>query len=219
MEALTDAELVALIAGGRIARAARGLEHAGGVLGMSALGPLAMEPDVGGRGAVRVAGAFELARRAARERARPRPRLPHASAVASWASWLVLLDHEELWVLALDGRNRLRSSRRAAMGGLSGVHVAVRDVLRTALRDGASAFVLVHNHPSGDPTPSDDDVRFTEVVAEGARTVGLPLLDHVVVAQDGHVSVAGAGLMTARADHGTPIFSGSPRTSGSSAGA
>lgn len=242
MESLTDAELVALVAGGQVARAARGLERAGGVLGLSALGPLALEPDVGGRGAVRVAGAFELARRALRERARPRPHLPHAPAVAAWASWLTGLDHEELWVLSLDGRNRLRSSRRAAMGGLSGVHVAVRDVLRTALREGASAFVLVHNHPSGDPTPSDDDVRFTEVVAEGARTVGVPLLDHVVVGQDGHVSLAGAGLVAARAApeastripypsprptgsvgvravHGPPTLSGRPRTSASSAGA
>ena len=163
--------------------------------GLGALGGLALEGDVGARGAMRVVGAFELARRARLARARPRPRMPHALAVASWAAWLAELDHEELWVLALDGRNRLRSSRRAAMGGLSGVHVAVRDVLRAALREGASAIVLVHNHPSGDPTPSEDDVRFTRVVAEGARAIGVPLLDHLVIAEEGHRSLASAGLL------------------------
>lgn len=195
MEALTDAELVALVAGGRVRRAAGALERHGGVLGLRERGVLAMEEDVGPRGAVRVAGAFELARRAAAERVRPRPRMPHADAVARWASWLGALEHEELWVLALDGRNRLRSARRVGMGGLSGVHVALRDVLRTALREGASAFVLVHNHPSGDPAPSADDLRFTAAVEEGARAVGVPLLDHVIVATEGHASLASLGAL------------------------
>jgi DNA repair protein RadC len=80
----------------------------------------------------------------------------------------------------------------------------VRDVLRTALREGASAFVLVHNHPSGDPTPSEDEVRFTAITGEGAGAIGVPLLDHVVVAQDGHVSLASAGLLGERDQPNSP---------------
>src|SRR5258708_6677875 len=110
--------------------------------------------------------------------------------VDAWArSRLVPLDHEELWLLALDGRNGLRSARRVASGGLHGMHVTARDPLRLALREGASAFVLVHNHPSGDPTPSDEDVSFTRNIAAGAAIVGVPLVDHVVVARDGFKSI------------------------------
>jgi DNA repair protein RadC len=63
------------------------------------------------------------------------------------------------------------------------------DPLRLALRTGASGFVLVHNHPSGDPVPSKEDVAFTRRVAEAAVVVGIPLLDHVVVARGGFASV------------------------------
>jgi DNA repair protein RadC len=99
--------------------------------------------------------------------------------VRGWAT----LDHEELWLLLLDGRNGLRAARRVASGGIHGLHVSVRDVLRIALREAASAFILVHNHPSGDPTPSGEDQTFTAAVTEGANLVGCPLLDHVIVAR------------------------------------
>jgi DNA repair protein RadC len=96
---------------------------------------------------------------------------------------LATLDHEELWLLALDGRHGLRAARRVAAGGIHGLHVAARDPLRLALREAASAFVLVHNHPGGDPAPSDEDVAFTGAVAEASSVVGTPLLDHVIVAR------------------------------------
>ena len=83
------------------------------------------------------------------------------------------------------------SARRGAWpgGGLHGLHVGARDPLRYALRDGGSAFVLVHNHPSGDPAASTEDVRFTEEVARAADVVGVPLLDHVIVARSGYLSL------------------------------
>jgi DNA repair protein RadC len=67
--------------------------------------------------------------------------------------------------------------------------VRAADPLRLALRAAASGFVLVHNHPSGDPTPSAEDVTFTRRVADAASVVGVPLLDHVVVAREGFASV------------------------------
>jgi DNA repair protein RadC len=75
------------------------------------------------------------------------------------------------------------------------MHVGARDVLRAALREAASAFLLVHNHPSGDPSPSDEDVAFTRAVAEGAGTVGTPLLDHVIVAKRRTTSMLDLGLV------------------------
>jgi DNA repair protein RadC len=67
--------------------------------------------------------------------------------------------------------------------------VGARDPLRAALREGASAFVLVHNHPSGDPTPSAEDIAFTAKVARAARIVSTPLLDHVIVTRNGRSSM------------------------------
>jgi len=124
-------------------------------------------------------------------------RLFDREAVVVWARpRLATLDHEELWVLALDGRHGLRAARRAASGGIHGLHVGARDVLRIALREAASAFVLVHNHPSGDPAPSDEDVAFTRLVSDAASLVGTPLLDHVVIARQRSSSMLDLGLMS-----------------------
>jgi DNA repair protein RadC len=138
----------------------------------------------------RIAAAFELGRRVTRADGSPRS-IASSAEVAAWASpRLSALDHEELWLLALDGRSRLRASRCVARGGLHGMGIRVADPLRLALRAAASGFVLVHNHPSGDPTPSAEDVAFTRRVAAAGAVVGLPLLDHVVVAREGFTSVS-----------------------------
>ena len=75
------------------------------------------------------------------------------------------------------------------------MQLAVRDPLRLALREAASAFVLVHNHPSGDPTPSVEDLRFTERVAEAAEILGTPLVDHLIVAGDRYRSLLDDGFV------------------------
>ena len=136
-----------------------------------------------------IVAAFELGRRLAK--ATPAPLSIKSSAdVAAWAiPRLVALDHEELWLLALDGRGQVRAVRCVARGGLHGMGVRAADPLRLALRAAASGFVLVHNHPSGDPCPSKEDVTFTRRVAEAAAVVGVPLLDHVVIARGGFQSV------------------------------
>jgi DNA repair protein RadC len=110
--------------------------------------------------------------------------------VARWGqARLGWLDHEELWLLALDGHHQLRAARRVHIGGLGGMSLALRDPLRVALREGASAVVLVHNHPSGNPSPSEEDLRFTLAFEEAAQLVGTPLLDHVIVARHSHTSM------------------------------
>src|SRR5262249_49194865 len=133
------------------------LEQSAGLLGLARMGAhaIAQVPGVGLVKAARVGAGVELGRRALL-RASAAAHLNRASSgeVARWARLrLSGLDHEQLWVLALDGRNGLRAARRIAQGGLHGCSVNPRDVLRAAVREAASAFVLVHNHPSGDPTP------------------------------------------------------------------
>ncbi len=200
---LSDAEVLSLVLGTGVAGepvsvlATKLLEELGGTAGMAraGLGVLAQRRGVGDARAMRIAAAFELGRRAARVEG-PLPWTPDSRAVFVWArSRLAHLDHEELWVLALDGQHRVRASRRVASGGLHGLHVSVRDPLRFALREGASAMVVVHNHPSGDPTPSLEDLRFTEQLASAGEAVGTPLLDHVVVAGERYRSMLDDGVL------------------------
>jgi len=204
MESLGDAELVAVVLGagsvglpvGTLAAAI--LEEYGGVAGLAraGVGQLSCSAGLGPAKGARLAAAVELGRRAVFAASMDAsPKLPDREAVEAWARpRLSTLDHEELWVLALDGRHGLRAARRVASGGIHGLHVSARDVLRVVLREAASAFVLVHNHPSGDPAPSDEDLAFTECVAEAAAVVGTPLLDHVIIARRRSSSVRELGL-------------------------
>jgi DNA repair protein RadC len=95
------------------------------------------------------------------------------------------LMNEVMLALGLDGRNNLVAELEVAIGGAHGLSVTARDILRPLIRVGASAFVLVHNHPSGDPTPSIEDIAMTQTVAVAAELVGIPLVDHVVVGARG----------------------------------
>lgn len=200
-----DAELIASLVAfttrgrswARTAWARPFVDGFGGILGLARADPteiamrLAQErvPRAAARASA-IATAFELGRRVAAAQAIEPERIAGSEDVALWARRkLSGLLHEELWILALDGRSRLRAERRVAQGGLSTMTVEAADVLRTALRMGAAGFVLVHNHPSGDPAPSAEDTAFTEAVASAAAAIGLPLLDHVVVAEDRFATV------------------------------
>ncbi len=137
-----------------------------------------------------MAAAFELGRRVEIARTEAPEVLASPADVAAWAApRLGPLTHEELWMLGVDGRGHLRAARCIARGGLHGAAVRASDPVRAALRVDAAAFVLVHNHPSGDPTPSREDVRLTTQVAAAAAAVGVPLLDHVVFARGGFACV------------------------------
>jgi DNA repair protein RadC len=204
-DSLADFELLAVILGtgekGRPAQriAAELLEQWGGLVGLSRSGPhaLAETQGVGLAKAARIAAGFELGRRVlVRSNATPRLNLASSAEVARWARVrLASLDHEQLWMLALDGQNGLRAARRVAEGGLHGCAVDPRDILRAALREAASAFVLVHNHPSGDPSPSDEDIGLSRLVARAAAVLGTPLVDHVIVGGGRHTSLFDLGLL------------------------
>jgi DNA repair protein RadC len=205
VSALGDAELLSVLLGtgmrGRpVGQLASGLiDELGGLeaLGRLSAQALACHRGLGVVKAARVCAAIELGRRAFERASQPREPLRSSAAVATWfRTRLGGLDHEEMWVVALDGRNGLRGARRVAQGGLHGCSVAARDILRGALAQAASALVLVHNHPSGDPTPSAEDVAMTRTVAEAADVVGTPLVDHVIVSgAGGYTSMLDLGLL------------------------
>jgi DNA repair protein RadC len=197
LEGRTIDELIALVAG----RTAHDLvARAGGLerLARTDAHELAayVAPESGGRSARALrsanalAAAFELGRRAESARVKPPDVFGCPADIARWAMpRLAALTHEELWVVGVDGRGRLRGARCIAKGGLHGAAIRPSDPLRAALRLDASAFVLVHNHPSGCPTPSVEDVELTRHVSDAAAVVGVPLLDHVVVAAEGFACV------------------------------
>ncbi len=114
--------------------------------------------------------------------------LDHSAAVAArLGPALAPLVHEEMWLLALDGRNHARSARKVAQGGVHSCALTPPDVLRASLYEAATAFILVHNHPSDDPTPSPEDLVATRRIAEAGRLLGVPLVDHVIVAPSGQL--------------------------------
>ena len=105
---------------------------------------------------------------------------------------------ESLWVVGVNAKNVPRVVHCVARGGVENCAVAVRDVVRVPVLNACSAFALVHNHPSGDPAPSADDIALTERVARAGELLGICLLDHVVVAATSYASFLDMGLLTPR---------------------
>lgn len=196
-QALSTVELVALLLGTGTARFGV-RELALQLLGDKGLdAPCLRDVDalrrsigVGDAKAARLLAALELGRRS-QEVAISGRRIESLDDVASWARpRLAYLEHEELWLLCLDAKNSVKAEVMVARGGALGCSLLPVDVLRPAVRNGASALILVHNHPSGDPTPSRDDLRMTRALGHACRQVGVTLLDHVVVARSGASSIA-----------------------------
>jgi DNA repair protein RadC len=212
IEALSDRDLLALVIGtGTRGCSVNGLAeevlvHAGGLEGIARVGParLAQLRGLGAAKAWRLSASVELGRRLAARAAADRHTLASADDVADvFTARIGALDHEEMWVVSVDGRNRLRGSRRVAQGGRHGLAVTSREVLCAALSDAASAFILVHNHPSGSPRPSAADIHMTQEVARAADVVGVPLLDHVIVTASGaYCSLLDEELLQARTEVG-----------------
>ena len=120
-------------------------------------------------------------------------------------SWQALLDylaidmgalkHERVRVLYLDTRNRLIDDHLAAEGSIDEAAIHPREVIRRAFDVGASALILVHNHPSGDPEPSRADIQITARIAEAGRLLNITVHDHVIVGRGTHVSLRAKGLI------------------------
>lgn len=201
---LADAELVALVlatgVAGRPAAAVAQhlLTELGGAGGVGRAGAhrLASHPGIGFAKATRLLAAIELGRRVALRALSPeRDPMGSFERVVAWARPVLAgLDHEEVWLLCLDGRHHLKTRRRIAQGGLQGCALRPADVLRPAIQDAAAAVVLVHNHPSGDPTPSLSDVQMTRAVCNACEVVGVQLVDHVIVARAGAESLRDLSL-------------------------
>jgi DNA repair protein RadC len=144
--------------------------------------------------ACRLKAALELGRRAVDEPLGRGVKLDNAAAVDAYLRGrLVPLEEEQLHVIGLDNNNRLVREFEAARGTSNVVAAAPADVFRPLIREGAQRLILVHNHPSGDPEPSDADRELTARFLVAGAALGLQLLDHVILARDGRRSVLPTG--------------------------
>jgi DNA repair protein RadC len=203
-QALADAELLALqlaygIPGRSALDVAREMLAAYGSLAdVAAREPveLAKLPGVGRAKAARLSSAFELSRRL-------RARTPGARTILSgpaevYAAFGPLMEdlkHEVFRIALLDAQNGLLSDRIVSEGTLSASLVHPREVFKPAILESAASVILIHNHPSGDPTPSREDIRLTRQLVECANMLDLRIHDHVVIGHGRFVSLAERGIV------------------------
>ena len=151
---------------------------------------------LGETGARRLAAAFELGRRVEAARAGARPRIDGPAAAHRLLAPLARgLLRETFWALLLDARHTLLSCERVSEGTLTTSLVHPREVFGPALRAGAAAVLVAHNHPSGDPEPSPEDLEVTRRLARAGELLGVPLVDHLVLGQAAFVSLRDRGLV------------------------
>jgi DNA repair protein RadC len=200
--ALGDNELLSVLIGhgsagrGALALANLVLVTAGGLRGLTRLDlrQLAAISGIGPAQAGRIQAAIELGRRTLRPRAGERPQFRNAVDIARF-----LLPQygahpvERFGVMLLDTKYRLLGTRLISVGSLDSSTAHPRDVFREALLGGAAAVVVFHNHPSGDPSPSRDDLRLTARLADAGAVVGCALLDHVILADESFYSLRERG--------------------------
>lgn len=202
-QALSTAELLAILLRTGSARegvlelATRLLRERGGVRGLAAadVAELADAHAVGAAKASAIAAAFELGRRLALEGTELRSVITSPHDIARLlASEMELLEQEELRLLALDAKHHVLAQSTLYRGTVSAAPGRVAELFREAVRRNAVAIAIAHNHPSGDPAPSDDDVEFTRAVVEAGALLEIAVLDHLVVGHGRWLSLRERGL-------------------------
>jgi DNA repair protein RadC len=192
-QALSDGELLAILLrtgqpGRSVLQLARDLLRAAeGVGGLPELGQEALRRQ--GLGPAKMASllaALELGRRVARTHVPDREPLTRPAEVVRYlAARYRVRDQEVVGAVYLDGRNRLLAEREIFRGTLTRAAVEPREILKEGLLRGAASVLLFHTHPSGDPSPSAEDLLFTRRLAEAGELVGIRLVDHVILGTSG----------------------------------
>ena len=105
------------------------------------------------------------------------------------------VDREHLVLLTLDTKNCINSITTVSIGSLNTSIVHPREVFKTAIISNASSIILAHNHPSGDPTPSKEDINITDRIKERGKILGIDLLDHLIIGDDSYISLKEKGIL------------------------
>lgn len=174
------------------------LKQFGSLAGVLNADPAALQrvKGVGATSAAALKSVAIAARRMARSEIVQKPVL---------GSWQALLDYlaidmahltvERVRVLYLDTKNKLIDDHHVGDGSIDEAAIHPREVIRRAMDLGASALIMVHNHPSGSPEPSRADIQITKRIAEAGRLLGITVHDHVIIGREGHVSLRSKGLI------------------------
>ncbi len=189
-EALSTAELLAIllrtgVTGVMVTDLARDLlREFAGLTGLAAASPqeLALRHGLGPAKAAQLKAALELGRRLMREELADRPKVASPEDIVRLVQGeMQALEQEHLRVLLLDTKNRVVALRTLYVGSLNQSTVRVAEVFKAAIRENCAAIAIVHNHPSGDPTPSPEDVRVTRDLVAAGKLLDVDVVDHVIL--------------------------------------
>ena len=203
--ALTNAELLAILIGSGntedtavelMRKVLDGCRNSLSELGKCTVDDLCRYKGIGPAKAVTILAASELGKRRKEEEPARRKQIRCSTDIYDWFHPLMCdLPVEECWIMLLNQASKVIDTVRISRGGLASTQVDVRCILREALLKRATAFVLCHNHPSGNRTPSTDDDRLTQSVAVASKTMNIRLLDHLIVTDGGYYSYADEGRL------------------------
>ncbi|UCH60481.1 MAG: DNA repair protein RadC [Anaerolineales bacterium] len=202
-QSLTTAELLAILlrVGVRgenaVQVATRLLHDYGGLDGLHRLPfeEMCSQHGLGKAKASQIKAALELANRLNQERRGEQPSIHSpGDAAAILQHPMSALEQEELWILLLDTRNRVMRTESVYRGSLNSSQVRVGELFKSAVRRNAAAVIVAHNHPSGDPTPSPDDIAVTRAIVQGGKLLDIEVLDHLVIGRGSYVSLKERGL-------------------------
>jgi DNA repair protein RadC len=177
--------------------AQRLLKNFGGLLGLhrASFDELLNQHGVGEAKASQIKAAIELGRRLPLEAPQERPSINSPADAAALIQYeMSALDQEHLRVLLLDRRNRVLEIVEVYKGSVNSSQVRVGEVFKEAVRKNASAVIVAHNHPSGDPTPSPDDVAVTRAIVQAGKLLDIDVLDHLVIGLGKWISLKERGL-------------------------
>ena len=145
--------------------------------------------------AAQLKAAIELGKRMIEEGANPETPISSPEQAADVVRYEMQgFDVEHLWVILLDTRNRKISVEKLYKGSLNTSHVRIGELFRAAIQRNAASIILVHNHPSGDPAPSPEDVALTRGAVQAGKLLDIDVLDHLVIGSSGYVSMKQKGL-------------------------
>ncbi|MDK1081997.1 MAG: DNA repair protein RadC [Anaerolineae bacterium] len=156
---------------------------------------LIQEHGLGAAKAAQIKAAIELGRRLTSESPKERPTINSPGDAAALVEYeMSALEQEHLRVLLLDTRNHVMDIVEVYRGSVNSSQVRVGEIFKAAVRRGSTALIIVHNHPSGDPTPSPDDVTVTRAIVQAGKLLDVEVIDHLVIGQGKWVSLKEQGL-------------------------
>ena len=202
-QSLTTAELLAiLLRVGMVGETSvqvgqRLLQTFGGISGLhrASFAELSNQKGVKLAKAAQIKAAIELGRRLVQESPEERPSVHSPADAAELVQYeMSALEQEELRVVLLDTRNHLLHIETVYRGSVNSSQVRIAEIFKAAIRRNAPSLIVIHNHPSGDPTPSPDDVAITRLIMQAGEILDVKLLDHIIIGKGRFVSLKERGL-------------------------